>query len=140
VPAPPPTGSPIVDLDIRRFSADRNIDLEEFGGVRLRLSIRNSGTVAATGSAVIVGRQGGAIVFSRTIAVARRVGDGSARYVVRVSNMDLFRPGLVTWTVSLIVTGDPDEPAGDVASATTMIVGEHDSDESDEPEGFRRER
>jgi hypothetical protein len=98
--------------------------------------------VAASGTAVIVGRQAGRIVFTRTIAVARQAGPGSTRIVVRIADKGLFSPGLVMWTVSLSVAGDRDGPGGDVASATTLFVwGKADeSDERDEREGVFRSR
>jgi hypothetical protein len=57
-----------------------------------------------------------------------------------VRDKALFRPGLVSWTVSLIVAGDLDQPGGDVASATTMFVGKHGSRGIHEPGRFVRDR
>jgi hypothetical protein len=83
--------------------------------------VANHGTGPASGSATIVGRQGGTIVFSSVVPVSGPVADGITTYQVRVTDRSLFAPGLVTWTVTLAVAGDVDGPGGDVATAMTRI-------------------
>ena len=115
--------TPTVDLDIRSFRVERKADLNHFRRLTLRLAVESHGTNAAAGTATIVGRQGGTVVFSSAFAVTDAVGDGATTYVVRITDPSRFVPGLVTWTATLIVAGDVDGPGGDVATATTWLRG-----------------
>ena len=89
-------------------------------------SVVNHGTVASTGTAMIVGRQNGTIVFSSLLSVTDALGGHATRYVSRVVNKSKLVPGLVTWTVYLTTAGDVDGPGRDVAVATTRLVSEDD--------------
>jgi hypothetical protein len=91
-------------------------------GITLRLTIENNGTVPATGTATVIGRQGGVIVHRATLDITDGVGGGQTRYSIDILDPSPFDPGQVTWSVTLDVPGDRDGIGGDVATATTIIA------------------
>ena len=114
-----------MDLDIGSFTADHKADLEHFRGITLRLAVVNHGTVPAKGTARIVGREHGKVVFSTAFRVTDAVGNGPNRYSVRVTHANRLSPGRVTWTVYLTTPGDVDGPRAETATASTTLVEHH---------------
>ena len=112
-----------VDLDIMGFRAKAKVNLSRFQPFALKLSVKNTGGLPAVGTATIVGRQDGAIVYTATIpGVTDAVGNGRSTYSVSVSDPTAFKVGTVTWIVTLETPGDVDGPGGDTATAQTEFI------------------
>ncbi len=116
------------DLDIKSFRASHRANLDNFRRIRLTLVARNNGFVDIPGAgfgatATIVGMQDGVEIYSATIPVWDPLGDGGTRFRIEITDPSLFVPGTVMWTATLSVPRDVDGPGGDVASASTLIVG-----------------
>ncbi len=119
-PAPAPT---LLDVDITRFSAN----VESKGrreAIKLKLEVKNSGSVSGVANATVVGVQNGVEVFSETTRVRARLRNRATR--LRFFFVPTM-PGEILWTAT-VADGDPDV---DVATARTGVVLEGGDDEYD---------
>ena len=125
-PTPVPTPAPaatLLDVDITRFSAN----VESKGrreAIKLKLEVKNSGSVSGVAYATVVGVQNGVEVFSETTRVRARLRNRATR--LRFFFVPTM-PGEILWTAT-VADGDPDV---DVATARTGVVLEGDDDEYD---------
>jgi hypothetical protein len=104
-----------VDLDIVRFRATKRVHLEHMHAVRLRLKIRNNGSVDQPRSATVVGVQNGMEVYRQTFAVF-----AASRQHVRYE-LPSFLPaeaGDITWTATIT----DDDLDADSATRTTRVT------------------
>ncbi len=106
----------MLDLDIVALRVSKHIGMRKPKAVRIKLVVRNGGTVAGVAEANIVGMQNGQVVYDETLVVSDAVGNGRTTYL-----FPEFVPsetGNITWT-AVIADDDPDT---DEAEATTRMV------------------
>jgi PKD repeat protein len=128
-------GSASSDSDgtIVAFRVERQVVLDEDGeankAVRIRLDVRNRGSVDGAVMANVAGMQGGFPVYNETMMVSDPPGNGRSRF-----DFPSYVPtatGDIVWTAT-IFDGDPDE---DTATAVTRVRQEEDDDDGDDDDG-----
>ncbi len=114
--AAPSTG---VDLDIRRFNATQSVILGQ-RPVRLRLKVRNNGTVDEQRAATVVGMQKGVEIHSDSLSVSDSVGDrGSTVY-----RFESFQPSSTGDILWIVVVSDDDPDLDEALAVTSVTAGD----------------
>ena len=108
------TAQAVLDLDIARFSASKNVKLGK--QVTIKLTVRNGGMInSAVRLATVVGVQDGVEVYRETLLVFDPVGKGQSKFV-----FPTYRPA-AAGTIAWVATIDDDDPDIDAATATTTV-------------------
>lgn len=135
----PPTATPIstvgtpapsgLDLDIRNFKVTSEIELkdkEKTKPIKIRLDVKNSGSVNGQGVATVIGIQNGIEIYNMSMVVSDPTGGGYSRF-----SFPSYTPtvgGKIVWTVTLV----DDNPDNDVRVKTTKVKDERDDDDDDD--------
>ena len=129
----PPTITPPVpgglDLDIKNFKVSEEIELKnkKTKPVRIRLDIKNSGSVNGDGVATVVGVQNGIEIYRVSMIVSDPIRGGHTRFMFPSYTPTVS--GKIVWTVTVT----DDNPDNDVKVKTTKVKGdEHDDDDDDD--------
>ncbi len=106
-----------VDLDIARFQVSKHFSLAHGqAAIKIKLVVKNNGTVDQPRDATVVGQQGGVQIYNQTMAVSDPPGGGRTAWV-----FPPFTPAVpegIVWTATIA----DDDPDIDHESATTKVV------------------
>jgi len=123
---PPTPGG--LDLDIKNFKVSEEIELKnkKTKPVKIRLDIKNSGSVNGDGVATVVGVQNGVEIYRVSMIVSDPVRGGHTRFMF--PSYTPTASGKIVWTVTVT----DDNPDNDIKVKTTKVKGDEDDDDDDD--------